>query len=62
MFNPDDGNNRSLTASTAPSAGLVMNGLVNASRGYTYIGIVITQLQNYNHDARIPRMRIYGRR
>lgn len=57
-----DGNNRSLAASTAPSAGLVMNGLVNASRGYTYIGIVITQLQNYNHYARIPRMRIYGHR
>ena len=56
-----DGNNRSLAASTAPSTGLVMNGLVNASRGYTYIGIVITQLQNYDHYARIPRMRIYGR-
>ena len=56
-----DGNGTSLAASTAPSAGLVMNGLVNASRGYTYIGIVITQLQNYNHYARIPRMRIYGR-
>jgi hypothetical protein len=55
-----DGNNTSLAASTTPSAGLVMNGLVNASRGYTYIAIVITQLSNYDYYVRIPRIRIYG--
>ncbi len=55
-----DGNGTTLAASTSPTAGLVQNGLVNSTKYYTHTGIVVTQLTNYQHYLRIPRIRLFG--
>jgi hypothetical protein len=55
-----DGNGTTLAASTSPTAGLVQNGLVNSTKYYTHTGIVVTQLSNYQHYFRIPRIRLFG--
>jgi hypothetical protein len=55
-----DGNGTTLAASTSPTAGLVQNGLVNSTKYYTHTGIVVTQISNYQHYFRIPRIRIFG--
>ena len=55
------GNNTVYDPSKQPAAGLTQRGIVNATEAYQYIGIVVTQLANYAHYLRVPRIHIYGR-
>ena len=56
-----DGNDTVHNPNTIPTAGLQQRGLVNATRAYKYIGIVVTQMAKYDHYVRVPRIHIHGR-